>query len=131
MPHVVAIPTVGPTLESATEVALPHSPFLLLVDPESGSFEAHENPAWTAQSHRGVAVAKFLIERGVEVVLGHHMGPHPAAVLARRGVEVREGRPGTTAAELLSLYRQGELPVLGEAEIVARHGPGHHLMRHP
>ncbi len=126
MVYSVAIPANGPTLEAATETALPHSPFLLLVDPATGDFEAHENPAVTAAAHPGIVVAGFLIEHGVDVVLGHHMGPHPAAAFARRGVRVHEGRPGIPARELLDLYRAGDLPVLDEAEINARHGAGHH-----
>ena len=78
------------------------------------------------QSPPGVVVAKFLLEHEVQVVLGHHMGPHPAAALAARGVRVFEGRPGTSAAALLDLWRAGELSRLAEAEINARHGPRHH-----
>ncbi len=125
MSYTIAIPAAGPTLASESVVALPHSPYLLLVDPRTGAFEAHENPAASAASHPGVVVAKFLVTHGVEVVLGHYMGPHPAAALAKAGVKVHEGRPGTTASELLELYRAGELSVMGEEEINARHGPHH------
>jgi predicted Fe-Mo cluster-binding NifX family protein len=126
MAFTVAIPTAGPELDAECGVALPHSAYLLLVDPATLAFEAHQNPARTAQSHRGVVVAKFLLERGVEVVLGHHMGPHPAAALTRNGVAVHEAKPGATARELLALFRQGALPRLTEEEINRRHGPGHH-----
>lgn len=126
MAYTVAIPTSGTTLDSPTDIALPHSRYLLLVDPASGAFEAHENPAASADSHPGVVVAKFLLQRGVEVVLAHRMGPHPAAALTKKGVRIHEGRAGTTASELLSLYRAGELAVLDEAEIEARHGPHIH-----
>ncbi len=125
MSFTIAIPAGGSTLAAPSEAALPHSPWLLLVDARSGAFEAHPNPAATAASHPGIVVARFLIERGVEVVLGHHMGPHPAAALTRAGVKVYEGRPGTSASELLALYREGRLRAVDEAEINARHG-GHH-----
>ncbi len=130
MAHTIVIPTSGPSLEALTDPKLPHAPYLLLVDPESGAFEAHENPAATADSHPGIVVAKFLLSRKVEAVLAHHMGPHPAAALVRSGVRVHEGRPGTTAAELLALYLAGSLPALGEEEIVARHGPHRHGAHH-
>jgi len=126
MSFTLAIPAHGPTLDAPSEIRLPHAPFLLLVDPESGAFQAHENPAATAQSHPGIVVAKFLNEREVKIVLGHHMGPHPAAALAKKGVQVFEGRPGTSVAALLELWRAGQLARLGEAEINARHGPHHH-----
>jgi predicted Fe-Mo cluster-binding NifX family protein len=126
MPNTIAIPASGPTLDSVTDPKLPHAPYLLLVDPESGAFEAHDNPAARAEAHPGAVVAKFLLARKIEVVLAHHMGPHPAAALIRSGVRVHEGRPGTTVAELLALYLAGGLPALGEEEIVARHGPHRH-----
>jgi predicted Fe-Mo cluster-binding NifX family protein len=126
MPHSIAIPASGPSLEALTDPKLPHAAYLLLVDPESGVFEAHANPAAGVDAHPGAVVAKFLLSRKVEVVLAHHMGPHPAAALIRSGVRVHEGRPGTTAAELLALYLAGGLPSLGEDEIVARHGPHRH-----
>jgi len=125
MPKTLAIPTRGSTLDAASEVALPHSKYLLLIDPDTGELEAHDNPAHGAPAHPGMLVAKFLIERGVTVVLGHHMGSHPAAALAKRGIRVHEGRPGTTAAQLLALYKDRKLPALDEAEINARHGPWH------
>jgi len=126
MPFTIAIPTTGPTLDARTDPKLPHAAYVLLVDPESSAFEAHENPAARADSHPGAVVAKFLLARHVEVVLAHHMGPHPAAALVRSGVRVHEGRPGTTAAELLALYLAGELPQLSEEELAARHGPHRH-----
>jgi predicted Fe-Mo cluster-binding NifX family protein len=130
MTHPIVIPAAGPTLDDASEARLPHAPYLLFVAAGSDAFEAVPNPGATAQSHRGIVVAKLLLERGVEAVLAHHMGPHPSAALTRRGVRVFEGRPGTSARELLALYRQGALVVLDEEEINARLGPAHHGRGH-
>jgi predicted Fe-Mo cluster-binding NifX family protein len=126
MPKTIAIPTRGPTLDALTEIAVPHSRHVLLLDPDTGEFEAHDNPAWGVGAHPGMFIAKFLIDRGVTTVLGHHMGPHPAAALTKKGIRVHEGRPGATAAQLFALFREGKLPVLNEAEINERHGPHHH-----
>ncbi len=121
----IAIPAAGPGLDEPAEVAVPHAPFILFVDATGEGFEAVPNPAARAAAHPGAVVAKLLLDRGVTAVLGHHMGPHPAAALARNRVAVHEGRPGVTARQLLALYREGALPVLDEAEVNRRHGPGH------
>jgi predicted Fe-Mo cluster-binding NifX family protein len=126
MAYTIAIPAAGPTPDAPSSIALGHAPYLLLIDPGAGTFEAYENPAALAAAHPGAVVAKFLLERGITDVLGHHMGPHPVMALSRGGVRVHEGREGLSCRDLLQQFQAGSLAHLAPEEIIARHGPCSH-----
>lgn len=120
----IAIPALGPTPESPSSTGLPHAPFIVLHDPDAGTFEALPNPAAQAQAHRGMVVAAFLLKRGVTAVVGHRMGPHPVQALRRAAVPIHEGREGLPVRDVAALWARGELPALPDDAPLADHA--HH-----
>lgn len=107
-----AIPALGPSPDAPSSLGLPHAPYIVLHDPEDGTYEALPNPAAQAQAHRGMVIASFLLKRDVTAVIGHHMGPHPVQALRRAGVPIYEGREGLTVREVVALWARGELTAL-------------------
>lgn len=133
MSRTLAVPAAGTDLDAPAAIALPHAPYILLVDEETGTFEAHPNPAARAKSHFGMVVAKWVLNRKVDVVIGHHMGPHPAISLEEAGIPVYESVEGLPVREVLARFHAGELAVLSRGEISQRHdaaGGGHHHHGH-
>jgi predicted Fe-Mo cluster-binding NifX family protein len=107
----VAFPSLGPSPDDRAIQSFPRAPWVLLLDTTSGAFSALENPAIHAVAHRGAVVAKLLLKHGVDVVVGHQMGPHPVEALQRAGVPIHVGRDDLSVRELAELFAQGALPL--------------------
>lgn len=104
----LAICAGAPDLEAPVDGRFGRCACFVLVDPESGEWEAVENPAATASGGAGAEATRFLAGRGVKAVVLGNVGPNAAAALEAMEVEIYTAHPGT-ARENLERYRQGDL----------------------
>ncbi|VBB44533.1 conserved membrane hypothetical protein [uncultured Desulfatiglans sp.] len=101
----VVIPAEGPGLDSRVSDRLGLSPYLLVVDPDSGCVEVVRSMR-DAGSGAGLQVVARIIEMKSDVLLVRWCSPVARRYLSAHGVEVHEGVEGT-AAEALKQYQDG------------------------
>ena len=89
------------------------SPYLVVVDMESGGVETVSNPAMEGGGHRGVTAAMAVAGVPAAAVIGGHFGRKAFRVLSKRGVVVHRAREGTVR-DVIQAYRDSRLPVLHE-----------------
>lgn len=63
--------------------------WLVVVDSETGQWEAHKNPGSALSGGAGVAAAQYVIDHGAGVVISGDFGPHAAQAFGQAGVEMR------------------------------------------
>ena len=107
-------------ISTAVSQGSPDSPFearfgraagFVIVDTQTGDWEAFPNPALKAGGGAGVQVAQFVADQGVQVAISGDFGPKAYQALTMAGIQMfLAPTEGTlTVAELLTHYQQGQL----------------------
>jgi len=125
----VAISSQGPDLHSEVDPRFGRCAYFIVVDSDTGEFEAIENPHVGAAHGAGTQAAQFVAQTGVKAVLTGNVGPNPARAFAVAGIDVYVGINGTVA-QALDDYRRGRLERTSAATVGSHHGMGHHGMGH-
>jgi predicted Fe-Mo cluster-binding NifX family protein len=74
------------------------------------SFTVEKNPFLDSEKHRGVAVAKFLVEKKVEIVLARKIGEGSYSVLKGNLIKIYKIPENIkTSQEAINLLREGKL----------------------
>jgi len=89
------------------------TPLFLLVEiskEKIRSFTVEKNPFLDSEKHRGVAVAKFLVEKKVEIVLARKIGEGSYSVLKGNLIKIYKIPENIkTSQEAINLLREGKL----------------------
>jgi len=104
----VAISSEGPDLESAISRRFGVSAYLLIVDLESGTLEAVQNPGSVARYSAGIQAVVQLLSRDVQVLLTGYCSPVARQHLEANGVQVRAGLSGI-GRDILQRYKTAEM----------------------
>ena len=104
----VAISAAGRNLDSQIDPRFGRCQYLLIVDSESMSFEAVENPAVTAPGGAGIQAAELVGKMGAKAVITGDCGPNAHEVLSAAGIGVFVGASGIVR-QAIEAYRKGEL----------------------
>ena len=104
----IAITSTGNTLDAEVDPRFGRAAFFLIVDTDTGKFEAVENGAVNAGGGAGVSAAKTVADAGAKAVLTGNCGPNAERTLSAAGIELYISLSGT-AAEALEQFRNGEL----------------------
>jgi len=117
----IAISADGADLEARVAQKFGTSKYLVIVDLDSGGFEAVANPGASEQRGAGVQAVVLAISKGVKVVLIGWCSPAIRHQLTTNGIEVISGLSGTVG-EVVEKYRKGDLlkQMQAEAEPAAR-----------
>jgi predicted Fe-Mo cluster-binding NifX family protein len=107
----VAVSASGPTLDSEVNPRLGRCPWLLIVDTESLTFDALENPAIASPGGAGIQVAEAIAQKQVGAVITGNCGPNAYEALSAAGIHVYAGASGTVR-EAIESFGRGELAVL-------------------
>ena len=91
----IAVLAEGPDLSARVGFRFSTSPYLIIIDDETGSFEAISNPGASTQQGKGVQTAVFLLSRGIKQVLVGYCSPVIRNQLKANGVEVLTGIEGS------------------------------------
>jgi len=116
----IGICALGPNLDSQISPAFGRAPHFLILDSETGDFEAISNPAFQVGRGAGVGASQALVSRGVKVMICGNFGPNAFSVLKMAGIKIYPGVFGLTVREAINKYKKGELK---EAKIPTV--PGH------
>lgn len=110
----IAVSALGPTLDDRVDARFGRAAYLVIVDSDSGSFDALDNrDSQQALEGAGIASAERIAAQGVGALITGHLGPKAYRALAAAGVKGYDGS-GNTVREALEALKSGKLPVLEE-----------------
>jgi len=104
----VCVTAQGNTLDSEVDPRFGRALWFIVVDTETGEYEAVENANVGAAGGAGISSAQAVLEKGVEVVITGNCGPNAFSVLDRAGVKVITGAGGTVR-DAVERFKRGEL----------------------
>jgi predicted Fe-Mo cluster-binding NifX family protein len=120
----IAISISGNTLDSPFDARFGRAAAFCIVDTATGQWQAFDNPALSASGGAGVQAAQFVARQGAQVVVSGAFGPNAFDTLAAAGIELylAPGNKSHTAAEVLAMFKRGELARAGAATHAGHHG---------
>ncbi len=108
-PMRIAIPVQGETLDAPIDPRFGRAQRFLVVDAATGASALHVNPHGGDAAHgAGLRTAAFVVELGVDAVVGWAIGPKAMDVLRQAGVRTY-CHAGGTAAEAVALLAKDRL----------------------
>jgi predicted Fe-Mo cluster-binding NifX family protein len=123
----LAISTSGDKLDSPFDARFGRAAAFCIVDTENGAWKVFENPALSTSGGAGVQASQFIAKQGVQSVVSGAFGPNAFNTLASAEIEMylAPGNEAHTAAEILEMFKAGQL-AKAEAATHAGHHGGHH-----
>jgi len=120
----IAITATGSDLHAEIDPRFGRSQYFVIVDPETGQFEAIENSGTTSGGGAGVATAQMIIGKGVAAVLTGNCGPNAYQVLSAAGIRVITGVTGKVK-DAIESYKSGKLRASSQPNVAGHFGLGH------
>lgn len=106
---IVVVSASGETLESKVDPRFGRAAHFIVVNTETGLFEAHENSQnLNAAQGAGIQAAENVSRLGAEIVITGHCGPKAFKTLSAAGIQVITGAEGTVA-EAIDAFISGAL----------------------
>ena len=106
-PAKIAVTAAKPSLDAAVDPRFGRCPYFVLVEPETGAFEALKNTNTDGRG-AGVRSARMIASKGAKVLLTGKCGASALRALSTERIEVVEGCSGTVR-EVMKRYKAGEL----------------------
>jgi predicted Fe-Mo cluster-binding NifX family protein len=103
----IAISADGPNLESKVGRKLGTSKYMIIVDVESGDYEAVPNPGFSGQQGSGIQAVLLAVTKDAKKVVTGYCNPGICNQLRANGIEVITGSKGTVG-EVIEEYRMSE-----------------------
>ena len=100
----------GKELSSPLDPRFGRAAAFLVYDLETEAVEVIDNPHVNATQGAGIQAAETVVRTGAKAVLTGRCGPKAFQVLQSAGVKIFLAESGT-AAQAISQYREGKLPV--------------------
>jgi len=104
----IAISAGGPNLKAKVGHKLGTSQYLVIVDVETGDFEAVPNPGASGQRGAGIQSVLLAVSKGVKTIITGYCSPAIKGQLKANGIEILTGISGTVE-EFIEKYKKGEL----------------------
>ncbi len=113
----IAVSAQGETLESVVDPRFGRAPHFVIVDAESGAFEAVNNAQnVNAMQGAGIQAAETIANSGAEVILTGHCGPNAFRTLNAADIKVCVGAEGTVA-QAVEAFKSGALKPADDADV--------------
>lgn len=90
----IAVTSSGPDLDATIDPRFGRCAYFALIDTESGSAQAVENPFVDAAGGAGTQAAQWVVDHDVQALVTGRCGPKAVAVLEDAGIRVFEGASG-------------------------------------
>ena len=119
----IAVSAMGPTMDSEVDPRFGRCQYFVLVDTETGNFEAIDNASGMASGGAGIATAQMIASKGVQAVLTGNCGPNAYQVLSGAGIELVTGVLGKIA-DAIDSYKKGAFSAAGQANVADHFGMG-------
>jgi predicted Fe-Mo cluster-binding NifX family protein len=112
----VAISAEGINLESSVGKRFGISPYFVIVDLDTGEWEAVNNPGSSGKRGAGVEAVVVVISKAVKAVLTGYCSPHTREHLESNGIGVFTGLSGRVE-DVMEMYKKGEIHEAQEPEV--------------
>ncbi len=119
----IAVAATGNDLSAAADPRFGRCAFFVVVDSETGAFQAFPNTAAAQGSGAGIAAAQLVGNTDAEAVVAGQFGPNAFQALSAAGIRILQGGAGTVA-EVVEAAKNGALQELGGASVAAHYGTG-------
>ena len=104
----IAISASGDKLDAPIDPRFGRSPYHVIVDTDTMSYEAVANTGMNASSGAGIGAAQSVASKGVQAVVTGSFGPNATMVLSQAGIKMMTGATGTVR-EAVEAYRNSSL----------------------
>jgi len=123
----LAISISGKTLDSPFDSRFGRAAAFCIIDTETGEWQAFDNPALTASGGAGVQASQFVAEQGAQAVVSGAFGPNAFDTLSAAEVAMylAPGNEAHTAAEILNMFKAGQVTKAEAATHKGYHGSHH------
>jgi predicted Fe-Mo cluster-binding NifX family protein len=112
-----------PDLDADVDPRFGRCQYLVLVDPDTMSFEIIYNSGSMGSGGAGIATAQLFTGKGVEAVLTGNCGPNAYGVLSAAGIKVITGVSGKVQ-DVINSYKSGKLQASTQANVAGHFGMG-------
>jgi len=117
----IAVTSSGTDLKAQVDPRFGRCLNFVIVDPETGEFEAIANEAVAAPGGAGIEAAQTLASNNVDKVVTGNVGPNAIRSLQAAGIEVYTGASGTVE-DAVNAYKEGKLETAEGATVRAHFG---------
>jgi predicted Fe-Mo cluster-binding NifX family protein len=123
----IIVTTTAPNIDSDIDPRFGRAAAFCIVDTETGAWQAFDNPALSASGGAGVQAAQFVAKQGVGAVVSGAFGPNAFDTLAAAEIEMylAPGNEAHSVAEILEMFKTGQLTKAEAATHVGHHGGQH------
>jgi predicted Fe-Mo cluster-binding NifX family protein len=105
----ICITAQQPDLDGPTELRFARAPYFILVDNETGEWEALENELAQGSGGIGPRAVQLLSSKGVRTVITGQLGGNAMTALSAAGIETYAYREGGSARDALASFRERKL----------------------
>lgn len=105
---IIALPTLGNTLDSSVSPQFGRTPYFCLYDLESNSVRFIRNDATQSQGGAGVKAADMILNMGVEILIAQHVGEKALHIFNQSGIEIYVSESNHIMLDIES-YKSGKL----------------------
>ena len=119
----IAVAAQGENLEALADPRFGRCRYFVIVDSETGTFEAVENPGGMAGGGAGIQAAQAVARAGADVVIAGNYGPNAYQALSA-GKIAAYTHSGGTVAEAVEAFKAGRLTKAGDATVPSHFGMG-------
>jgi len=104
----ICITARGNNLQAEIDPHFGRAAFFLIINPESTTFEAIENPSVHQAHGAGIQSAQFLLDKGVSILITGQVGPNAQRVFESGGIKVITGESGPAEQALARFKAQAK-----------------------
>jgi predicted Fe-Mo cluster-binding NifX family protein len=119
----IAISAAGPTLDAGIDPRFGRCQQFIIVDPETGEFEAVDNSGAASAGGAGISAAQMIVKKGVAAVITGNCGPNAHQVLSAAGIKVITGVSGKIS-DAVAEYKLGTYSESRRANVPDHFGMG-------
>lgn len=117
----ICVTSNGDNLDSEVDPRFGRCKYFLIVDADTLTFEAVQNPNTEAMGGAGIQSGQLIAEKGVKAVLTGNVGPNAFQTLQSAGVEIITGATGTIK-EAIEKYKSGGLKPAQDQSVGSKFG---------
>lgn len=117
----IAITSEGESPDAAVDPRFGRCKYFLIMDTDSGDFEAVENSHAQNSGGAGIQAGQLVVSKGVGVVLTGNMGPNAFQVVQSAGIKVITGVSGKIS-EVLERYKSGKFEAAKNPSVGSKSG---------